>query len=104
MSIAVISCQCSSSDSLARNFLKSVNYQDWLNIPIYKGRERSLAILNSLPPAPEKDMLRSFLKDASKWVVIIGFNENGMKWSDISHHAPKSVIDAEFIVQNFKFA
>lgn len=101
MSIAVISCQCGSSDSLARNFLKSVGYQDWLSIPIHRGKEKSLSMLNQVPPTPEKEMLKSFLKDASKWVVIIGYNQDSMKWSDIAHNGPKSRIEAEFVVKNF---
>ena len=99
--IAVIACMCGSSESVARNFLKSVGYKDWLNIPIEKGKERSLAALNYLPPAPEKEMLQNLLKNASKWVVIIGYNEDSMKWSDISHDGPKSRIEAEFVVRKF---
>lgn len=99
--ISVITCQCGSSNSLVRNFLHSVNYPDWMSIPINKGKEKSLAILNYLPPVPEKDMLRSFLKGASKWAVIIGYNETQMRWSDIAHNGPKSHIEAEFVVNNF---
>lgn len=101
MALAVVTCRCGSTESLARNFLRSVGYPDWMNIPIHQGKESSLAILNQLPPAPEKEMLQSLLKNASKWVVIIGYNESGMKWSDISHNGPKSRIEAEFVVKNF---
>lgn len=101
MSVGVIACQCGSSDSMARNFLKSVGYSNWMSIPIYKGKEKSRSFLNQLPPVAEKEMLSNFLKDASKWVVIIGYNQHGMKWSDISHNAPKSTIEAEFVVKNF---
>lgn len=86
---------------MARNFLKSVGYPDWLDVPIYRGKEKSLAVLNQLPPVPEKEMLYSFLKGASKWVVIIGYSQDSMKWSDISHNAPKSTIEAEFVVKTF---
>lgn len=99
--IGVIACQCGSSSSLARNFLRSVDYPYWMDIPIYYGKEKSRAFLNQLPPTPEKEMLNSFLEKASKWVVIIGFNETSMKWSDIAHNAPKSTIEAEFVVKNF---
>ena len=101
MSLAVVACMCGSSESLARNFLKSVGYPDWLNIRIYKGKEKSRSVLNQMPPVPEKEMLEHFLKDASKWVVIIGYNQNSMKWSDISHNAPKSRIEAEFVVEAY---
>lgn len=99
--IMVVSCQCGSVDSLIRNFLKSAGYPDWLNIPIERGRERSLSVLNYLPPAPEKDMLISFLKDASKWAVIVGYDQESVRWSDIAHNGPKSRIEAEFVVKNF---
>lgn len=100
--IAAIACHCGSSDSLVRNFLKSIGYQDWLNIPIEKGKEKSLAALNHLPPTTEKDMLKSFLSNASKWAVIIGYDGKTMKWSDIAHNGAKSRIEAEFVVRNYE--
>lgn len=101
MSIAVVTCMCGSVTSLARNFLQSVGYPDWMSIPIHQGREKSLAVLNYLPQTPEKEMLQSFLKNASKWVVIIGYDQDSVKWSDIAHNATKSRIEAEFVVKNF---
>lgn len=99
--ITVVACMCGSSESMARNFLKSVNYPNWLNVPIHRGKEKSRSVLNQMPPVPEKEMLEHFLKDASKWVVIIGHDQTSMKWSDIAHNAPKSRIEAEFVVKNF---
>lgn len=101
MAISVITCRCGSTESMARNFLRSVGYSDWMNIPVHQGKENSLAVLNRLPPAPEKEMLHSLLKGASKWVVIIGYDQESMKWSDISHNGPKSRIEAEFVVKKF---
>lgn len=101
MALAVIACMCGSSDSLVRNFLHSVGYPEWSSIPVTRGKEKSLAVLNQLPPSSDKEMLNSLLKNASKWAVIIGYNEDGMKWSDISHNGPKSRIEAEFVVRNF---
>ena len=99
--IAVCACHCGSSDSLARNFLKSAGVSDWMSMPIHKGKEKSLSFLNNLPPVAEKEMLANFLKGASKWVVIIGYDQTSARWSDIAHNAPKSTIEAEFIVRNF---
>lgn len=101
MSLAVVACQCGSTDNLVRNFLKSVGYQDWISIPVHKGREKSLSVLNQLPPTPEKEMLQGMLKNASKWAIIIGYDNEQCKWSDISHNWPKSKIEAEFVVRNF---
>lgn len=99
--IAACTCQCGSVDSLIRNYLKSIGYEGWLNIPIARGKEKSLALLNQLPPTTEKEMLQSFLKDASKWAIIIGYNSREMKWSNIARDAAKSRIEAEFVVRAF---
>lgn len=99
--IGVIACYCGSSDSLVRNFLKSIGYKEWLEIPIIKGKEKSTAFMNQLPPTSEKEMLSSFLKNASKWAIIIGYTEDQMRWSDIAHNGPKSRIEAEFVVKSF---
>lgn len=99
--IGVIACQCGLSDSIARNFLKSVGYPDWATVAIQRGKEKSRSFLCQLPPVPEKEMLDSFLKNSSKWVVIIGYNQSEVQWSDISHNAPKSTIEAEFVVKKF---
>ena len=99
--IAVCSCLCGGSTSLVRNFLHSVGYSDWMSIPIHQGKSKSMALLNQLPAAPEKEMLQSLLKNASKWAVIIGYDQESMKWSDISHNGPKARIEAEFVVKNF---
>ena len=99
--ILTCACHCGGSESLVRNFLKSVGYQDWASIPIHKGKEKSLALLNHLPPTDEKEMLRNFLNNNSKWAVIIGYNDQACKWSDIAHNGAKSRIEAEFVVMNF---
>ena len=103
MSLAVITCQCGSVENMARNFLKSAGYQNWLTIPIEKGKEKSRRTLELIPRFLEVEMLDNFLQNASKWVVIIGWNEQSCRWSDIAHNAPKSKIEAEYIVENFQF-
>lgn len=101
--IKVVTCMCGSVTNMARNFLKSAGYKDWLTIPIVQGKEKSRRVLEQLPSFPEVEMLDNFLKNASKWVVIIGYDNEACRWSDIAHNAPKSRIEAEYIVQNFQF-
>lgn len=101
MALMIVACHCGSADSLARNFLHSVGYEDWLSIPVHKGKEKSLSFTNLLPRSDEKDMLKTFLAGASKWTVIVGYDEQECKWSDIAHNAPRSRIEAEFIVTRF---
>lgn len=99
--LSVITCLCGGSQSLVRNYLRSIDYPEWMSIPIVQGKEKSLAVLSQLPPAPEKEMLQSLLKNASKWAVIIGYNDEAMRWSDIAHGGAKTKIEAEFVVKTF---
>ena len=99
--IAAVTCQCGSVDSLVRNFLHSAGYKDWLSIPIKRGRDQSLSVANILPPSVEKDILIDFLKSAGKWAIIIGYDNEKCKWSDIAYNGPKSRIEAEFVVRAF---
>lgn len=99
--ILVVTCACGSSESMARGFLQKAGYQDWLSTNIYRGKDKSIKALGLVPRYPEVEMLENYLKNASKWVVILGWNENGCRWADIAHNATKSRIDAELIINTF---
>lgn len=101
MSILCCGCMCGSTDSRIRNFLKHAGYPGWASIKITKGKEKSRALLNALPRTPEVQALDNFLKESSKWAVIIGWDANGCAWSDIAHNATKSRIEAEYLVKRF---
>lgn len=99
--IVCVTCMCGSVEQKARGFLKRVGYADWATIPIHKGKDKSKKVVQYLPNFPEVEMLKNFLEHASKYVVILGYDRNGCRWSDITHGLPKSEIDAEFIVKQF---
>lgn len=99
--IMVITCNCGSTEQLARRFLERNGYRDWFSIPIYKGKDQSRKMIWTIPQYPEVKMLDNYLEKASKWVVILGWNENGCRWSDIAHNANKSEIEASLIVETF---
>lgn len=101
--IIAVACMCGSVESLIQNFLGSANYENWLTVPIKKGKQKSLDVLNQLPQTPETDMLRNYLGKASKWAVIIGYDPdtNQLKWSDIAHNSTKTRVEAELLVEAF---
>lgn len=101
MPIVSCVCLCNGSTNLVRNFLKDNNYPDWLAITIPQGKEKSRALVRTLPGYPEKQEIDQFLQNSSKWALIIGYNENGMRWADISHYNTKSRIDAKHIIDTF---
>lgn len=101
--IIAVACMCGSVESLIQNFLRSANYENWLTVPIKKGKQKSLDVLNQLPQTPETDMLRNYLGKASKWAVIIGYDPdtNQLKWSDIAHNSTKTRVESELLVEAF---
>lgn len=101
MALVVLTCQCGSVEEKARGFLKKVGYENWMTIPVHKGKERCKKALEYVPQYPEVDMLNSFLDRGGKWVVILGYDGNECRWSDIAHGGLKAEVDAEFVVKQF---
>lgn len=100
--IAVVACQCGSSDNLVRTRLERYGYRDFLTIPIVKGKEKSLSKLNTLPQFPEIDMLREHLRTASRWAVVIGYDNDMCRWADLANgKAIKNNVDLELIISRF---
>lgn len=101
MPLAVCSCLCGGSESLIRNFLKNNGYPEWLSIKIYKNKDKSRLLLTTLPQYPEIQELDNFIQNNSKWAVVIGYNENGCRWVDLSHPKPTTKVDGQHIVETF---
>lgn len=101
MSIACVACTCGSSDRLVRGFLKDNNYPDWLGIPVVKGKDKSLSLIRTLPNFPERQAAAEYVQKSSKWALIIGYNDNGLRFADIAHYNAKNRIDAKHIIDTF---
>lgn len=99
--ILATGCECGSTDPMIRGFLKKEGYKDWLMVPIIKGKEKSLRMLRGVPQYPEIEMLQNYVKNASKWAVIVGYNEQGCRWADLTHGKAKSKVEASLILESF---
>jgi len=102
MPIACISCTCGSVDRLIRSRLDQFGYRDALTIPITRGKDKSKSFLNTIPQHDGVDMLRSYLNGASKYAVVIGYNDNAMRWVDLANgKAIVNNVDLEKILEYF---
>lgn len=101
MPIVSCACLCNSSDKLIRNFLQQSGYQDWISINIPHGKQKSRSLLNTIPQYPEVQALDNFIQNSSKWAIILGYNENGCRWVDISRPTPKTKMDGKHIIDTF---
>lgn len=99
--IVAVACLCGNSENLIRGALRRYGYQDFLNIPVTKGKEKSISLLSSLPQFPEIRILQEYISHQSKFAVILGYNEDKCRWADIAGPSPKEAIEAELIVQHF---
>ena len=93
-------CQCGSTESLIREFLKKQGYEGWLDIPIEMGKDRSIKLVERFPQNDKMSALYSYLQDKGKWAVLIGWDDEGCHWADLDAGL-KSRIDAEFLVKRF---
>lgn len=102
MPIACISCTCGSVDRLIRSRLDQFGYRDALTIPITRGKDKSKSFLNTIPQHDEVDMLRSYLNGASKYAVVIGYDDDAMRWVDLANgKAIVNNVDLEKILEYF---
>ena len=100
--LKVVSCQCGSSDNLIRGKMAKFHCNQALTIPIIKGKEKSLSALNTLPQFPEVADLRLHIEAHSKWAIIIGYDDERLKWVDLANGSDlKNDVDAELLLAHF---
>lgn len=103
--LKIIACECGSSENLIRQALHRYEYKNWAMEPINSGKAKSLQTIEELlrkyPRNPQLEALFSMVKNSGKWAVIIGYNDDEVRWSDISHNDFKSDVEAENIVEIF---
>lgn len=100
--IIAVACQCGSSDRLVRGKLQKFDYSGALSIAVTKGKEKSLSFLNTIPQFPELNEIREHIKASSKFAILIGFNDEMMRWVDIANgQYVKNDVDAELLVKHF---
>lgn len=103
--ISLVACSCGSSENLIRQALHKYNYNNWAMAPIKQGKTASLTEVERLIRKFPDDLglkgLYSHINSTGKWCVIIGYNKDSVRWSDISHNDMKSDVDAECIIEDF---
>lgn len=100
--ISVVVCFCPNADIRAYHFLQR-QVENWMDVPLYRGKENTLKFLNSLGKNDDLRMhtLLSLLEKTGKYIVVVGWDEDRVEWSNISHNDMKSLADAELIVEEF---
>lgn len=102
--IAMAICKCPNAPTKAYKFLEPL-VENWFDVPMYHGRDNIAKFLASLRNYPmgerSPQALLGFLSSASKFIVVVGWDEETFTWSDISHGKAEDIIEAENIVRIF---
>lgn len=103
--IAVLVCRCSGAEVKARRFLQDQGIDNWLGVPIHTGRVAAydfLKTLSGLDGGPDQlGTLLSFISRAGRYVVVLGYDDRGLMWSNIGNSDAKAYIDGERILERF---
>lgn len=103
--IALLLCRCSGAELVARSFLEARGVANWLAVPAYTGKVNCQEFVKQLPPGASKpddpSALQSFLSEASRFVVVVGYDDSHLMWSNIIKGDLGSVADAEIILEQF---
>lgn len=100
--LMVLTCLCGGVENLSRRVLQRAGHPDYMKVPIHKGREKSLAALNTIPQFQELEPLRNFLKEHTRYAVVLGFNDKGCRWANAASPNAKEVVDTELIIDKYK--
>lgn len=104
--IKVIACTCGGVERLARTTLRNGGMKNALEVPITRGKKESMRELASLPETCKETAqykaLLDYVSKAGRFVIIVGYSDNDMRWMDVSRGTIKEKLDGELIVEHFK--
>lgn len=104
--IHLLTCDCGGAEPLARSVLKSAGVENWLKVPIEKGRQRAVNWLETLPDqlkgTPEYGALMLSLKGRGRFSIIVGYTSDTFKWADVGSSNLTEKLDGEVLAKHFE--
>ena len=103
--LVILTCTCGNSENLVRSSLHRYKYDNWAMEPITKGKSSCLQkvedLIRDYPDNTDIKDLFAHIKNSSKWVIFLGYDENSSKWADVGHGQMKADAEAEAIVNRY---
>lgn len=104
MAFFACTCLCGGAESLLRSRVRKYNRQLAMSLPqIPKGREKSLALVSTLPQTQSTSDLAAHIRANSKWAVVICTTPDGdVRWVDLANGKfVKNDVDLELMIKHF---
>lgn len=101
--IMALTCSCGGAEPLVRKVFRATHNPNWLNIPIYKGDKAKAKIIELANTYQDTQfqVLRNYISSKSTYAVILGFDEQNVRWVDVSMGDNNSLIKGQIIVEDF---
>lgn len=103
--LKLIACSCGGVEPLLKQLLQECNTPGWMEIPVHMGKEHSQTILSYFPNAVKESLdyraLTQFIENASRYAVVIGYDDKRFYWENVASKAPVEVARAKAIIKEF---
>lgn len=103
--LAILVCQCASSELKARRVLKDAGIKNYLGVRCYLGKTNINIGLDNMPDniknTSEWRALKEMINTKSSYSVIVGWDSDKMRWSNIYTGKIEDVVPGEQIAEYF---
>lgn len=103
--IYVLTCACGGVESMARAILREAGIKDWLNVPVYQGKEKAREILQDpeISYLPAVQVLLKYINETTSYVVVLGIDKvrDAAIWADAKRGNIQHRLDAQIIAENY---
>lgn len=104
MLVALV-CRCAGATQRARKLFKNANVPNWLDVPIYEGKEQANQFFSNLPPTLTNTLgaqtLKQHIADSGSYNTIVGFTQDNLIWSSIHNATTQEHLDAQMIAEAY---
>lgn len=104
--LKVITCTCGGADRTARETLRRGGIANPLKFPVVQGKNKSQRELETIPAEYKETAqfkaLKEYVAKAGRFVIVIGYGNGELRWSNVSRGTIKEKLDGELIVEHYK--
>lgn len=103
--IMVLTCHCHGAEAKARGVLRDAGVANYMTVPIYVGPKTGTLMLEQMPANLHETLewraLHSYINSQPSYSVIMGYNNEFVRWVEVKKKDLVSRADAANIVEIF---